>query len=380
MTTLFRSQAGCGVYAPIKPSTIKRSLARYPVWHRSRIFGLASRHGRLADLAVTFPGLLFALAVRERDGTDAIELTIRGAPLKRVAVAAGVPLWLRKLPPEAFAAPFAGLPDGEQFRRRIANYLPSAPRLAASWLASVRMALEWGDDDLAVWIAREILRGCGMVKSEWLQLLALYSWYSRRPQTVAHQFLRKRWDAGMGYDRALIEAEAWREALGLRLDLANRCLDPWLKPAMVMGFEFVPLLTADEIAQEAKIMRNCVQQCSFSLARNRQRLWSVRRGGERVATLSVGFGGRPILDILQLKGPANIEAPKTVWVAALRWIDQHDLMAIEWACLSAHDVPVDRTAWIALWRPYWLAKRRIPSWLPLTPSRAVLRRLQYSRA
>ena len=178
------------------------------------------------------------------------------------------------------------------------------------------MALEWGDNDLAVWIARELLRGCGMVKPEWLQLLALYSWYSRRPQTAAHRFLRKRWDAGMGYKRALIEAEAWREALGLRLDLTNRCLDPWLKPAIVMEFGSVPLLTADRSAETKDHAQLC-PAIGLSLVRNGQKLWSVRRGGERVPTLSVGFLGRPILDILQLNGPTNIEAPRTAWVGCV---------------------------------------------------------------
>jgi hypothetical protein len=28
----------------------------------------------------------------------------------------------------------------------------------------------------------------------------------------------------------------------------------------------------------------------------------------------------------------------------------------------------DIAAWRKLWRPYWCAKRRLPAWLPLTPS------------
>ena len=30
--------------------------------------------------------------------------------------------------------------------------------------------------------------------------------------------------------------------------------------------------------------------------------------------------------------------------------------------------PLDRATWQQLWKPYWLAKRKIPGWLPLAPS------------
>jgi hypothetical protein len=30
---------------------------------------------------------------------------------------------------------------------------------------------------------------------------------------------------------------------------------------------------------------------------------------------------------------------------------------------------------MSLWRPYWLAKRRIPHWLPIAPSREALEML-----
>ncbi|SEC80846.1 hypothetical protein SAMN05444161_1881 [Rhizobiales bacterium GAS191] len=62
-----------------------------------------------------------------------------------------------------------------------------------------------------------------------------------------------------------------------------------------------------------------------------------------------------------------------------RWIGLHDLMALEPVFSNDREVPLDRTAWVALWRPYWLDKRRIPSWLPLAPSRVVLGRLSYRR-
>ena len=51
------------------------------------------------------------------------------------------------------------------------------------------------------------------------------------------------------------------------------------------------------------------------------------------------------------------------------------------AALAHHDLaasfpaPLDRASWLSLWRPYWLAKRRIPEWLAIAPSRDALDRL-----
>jgi hypothetical protein len=179
----------------------------------------------------------------------------------------------------------------------------------------------------------------------------------------------------MTFSRAVSEAEVWREGLELSLYLHGTHLDPWLEPATVMGFEFTPLQTTGDIAREALIMRNCVRQFGRSLRRHRERLWSIRRDGEPIATLSVGFRG-PMLDIFQLAGPANAEVPKAVWFAARRWVDGHDLMAIERPRSNQRLPSFDRSRWRTLWRPYWLAKRRIPSWLPLAPSPAVLENLR----
>jgi hypothetical protein len=34
-----------------------------------------------------------------------------------------------------------------------------------------------------------------------------------------------------------------------------------------------------------------------------------------------------------------------------------------------------RATWLSIWRPYWLAKRHIPEWLPIAPSRNALNML-----
>ena len=126
-------------------------------------------------------------------------------------------------------------------------------------------------------------------------------------------------------------------------------------------------------SDEAKAMRNCVNTYGYNLAHNRSRLWSVRRGDERVATLRLA---RRFLDpmplIVELKGAGNTDVPRDLWWAARQWLHRHDLSRVDLSERNWGTAPLDRATWMSLWRPYWLAKRRIPEWLPIAPSRDAL--------
>src|SRR5262249_4183611 len=135
----------------------------------------------------------------------------------------------------------------------------------------------------------------------------------------------------------------------------------------------LPLTSASAIIEEATAMRNCLRTYGYRVARNCMRLWSIRKDGERVATLSLANQScDPLPNIEQLKGPGNAEASCEVWWAARQWVHMHGLLRID---LKPRATPVSRDAWIALWRPYWLAKRRLPHWLPIAPSRGALNML-----
>ncbi len=139
---------------------IASHLRRYGAPFRSHVCALAESHPRLADLAMSFPALLFALAA-PRPGFDparAIARVIAGACLADIAAAAEVPMWLRKLPPETFVRRLGVLPDGALFRRRIANHLPGTAKLAPTWLQAVADTAAYADERVATWVARELLR------------------------------------------------------------------------------------------------------------------------------------------------------------------------------------------------------------------------------
>jgi hypothetical protein len=373
--------------APVRSSArsdlLERQLQRYRPPFQEAVRALAIRHSRVADLALSFPTLLFALAAPRRglDSACAIARAIEGAPLAEVAAAAEVPLWLRKFPPEALTCPLAKLPDDRFFRRQIANHLPSR-KATPTWLRSVSEAADLADNAFAVWVAKEVVRDRRGVKLDRLRLVCLWAWFSRQPDTFAHGLIEKRWTPDMRFRAALDAADDWRTSVELHANLGCEPIaDLWLRPALVNGYYFWPLASAWEIADEARAMNNCLRTYGCQVAQNYYRLWSMRREGRKVATLGLAFRyGDPLPNVVQLKGAGNSEAPFEVWLAARQWLNVQDLSRLEAKQLGAkqrawNSTPLDRAMWITLWRPYWLAKRRLPAWLPLAPSRKALEAL-----
>lgn len=101
----------------------------------------------------------------------------------------------------------------------------------------------------------------------------------------------------------------------------------------------------------------------------------MRRDGERVATLRIGCGHDPLLNVTEFKAAGNADVSRELWWAARQWLHMHDLPRIDIGQRAGGTVPLDRATWLSLWRPYWLAKRRIPKWLPIIPSRGALQAL-----
>lgn len=125
-------------------------------------------------------------------------------------------------------------------------------------------------------------------------------------------------------------------------------------------------------------MQNCVRTYGEELSHGHLRLWRVRHGGEHVATLAVGRRGQdPLLQITQLKGPKNKDVSNAMWWVARKWLHSNNLIAITPVRSKYGTIPPDRLAWVRLWRPYWIAKRCLPAWLPLTPSTNALDELWY---
>ena len=340
---------------------------------------LARRHTRLADLASSFPALLFALA-HPREGTDpepAIRAVIAGETLGQAARLAGVPLWLRRAGPKLFTAPLPALPDTTFLRRTIVNHLPRHAQQSASWFEIISAAAREGTDEFAVWCARHLARSRQKKLVHRLRLLSLWAWYSAQPDARGHALIERPFESNLTVASAIMSAEKWQIEVMLHLDLGGATIDDnWVAPAIVDGYEFKPLRNERAIRKEAREMQNCLRTYGYAVLMGRVRLWSVRKDGARVATLSLGRSSSlPLVSITEMKGVRNKAVPHEMLRAAQRWLFTHMLPEAEPQNAQFPAVELSRDSWTALWKPYWLAKQRVPDWLPLTPSRGAFGRL-----
>ncbi len=341
----------------IDPEAVARRFAS-PV--RRDIRRMLKASPRVIDLALIFPGALFAIA----DGTidtnrrrQALYLVLDGAPLKRVAAALELPMWMRRLPAEAFHGPMPSLPHSEAFSRRIVNCLPTSRAESAVWLKTLAFANEAANEDFAVWLAHQPLYH---VDSDWdprrsFATLAAYAWFSGQPFKAAHGLMIVPWRPEISFETALCAAKSWLNRVRLTLQLGAGVIDDgWLVEGEAAGFCFVPLLSAQELLEEAQGMHNCADQFADRIARDRCRLWSIRRrNGQRLATMEIGQHPREpgVLDIVQLKARHNLPAPVEVWQAAHAWMaGQKGLRRAPPLVIPSR--PLDAAGWTALMRPY----------------------------
>jgi hypothetical protein len=357
---------------------IERRLAQFQPPFRQRVAAFASRHPRLEDLVLSFPALLFALAVpqhgRERERARA--LVIDGASLRDAAAAARVPLWLRRLRPTMLRSPLPLLPDGLFISRQVLNHVPRSARRVSGWLDAISSAASVADDGVGVWMARVWQQRPPRLEPAGERGIALWAWYSRNvPDDPCRVGIA--WSPGLSFCRALDHADEWRTNVSLYLKLGDEPLrDLWFGPGTVGPFEIVPLQTFDDVVGEAHEMKNCVRWYGPELVESVCRLWSIRRGGERVATFEVSQAHEsPFAYVSQLKLVDDKPAPEGIWRIAQEWLRAQPHQHIGWRQEKVSVPPAQVAAWRRMWRPYWLAKRCIPPWLQLTPSEATIREL-----
>lgn len=308
------------------PQSVQRQLSRFDAACRANIRSLVRGSAAVADLAEVFPGLLYALATRQYDAKtreQALALVDQGAQLKAIARALDVPMWLRRLPPEAFVGDIDDLPHGDAFARRIATRLPTRISDAASWLQAVRFCARAADEDFALWIARQ-RSACQVPPAERrLAILAAYAWFSRAAEEEAARLVWSRWRQEMALETAVCAAKSWFNRILLVAYMPPNCaIDPWLDPGAAGDFRFVPLIDAQSLLDESRIMNNCADQYGAAIVANRCRLFSVRSSERRIATIEIQTHPREktALSIHQLKSLCNMPASLDVWQAAYRWL------------------------------------------------------------
>jgi hypothetical protein len=323
-------KANCGATPDSESAELRRKLrldAFHPEYRRF-IRELTSCSPALEDLADSFPGLLFALASNYATAAQrerAFEMIDDGDALRQVADVLGLPWWLRKLPPRAFAAPLPKFPTDAEFTFRISNLIPRDEQLLPNWLTHVGHACEACGPSYALWVARQ--PDLGDPISDMSRVMAAWAWFSQREELAGHRLLRRPWSYEMSFKRAREELAAWRQRLRLIESLGPGIESPWLADGTGLDYRFVALRTVDDFIAESEALDNCLDQYADQLNTGLTAVFSIRKGERRVACVEIGLHEEEVTmpHIVQLRAARNRRAAPEVWQATYAWLGSQAL-------------------------------------------------------
>lgn len=331
-----------------------RRLNAFPQPYRKYVAGLTSCAPAVEDLADSFPALLFAMAtgysnVRRRQA--AFEAVVAGHPLKVAAGCLELPLWLRRLPAQAFAQPLPVLPQDDEFTSAAVNRVPDLPRDATVWFERMAVGHRLIGREFALWSIREPRLLPPHTSDEDMQWLLAWGWASLNPGFGGNVLLRTPWSPSIGWKRARDEVAIWRKRIDLVGALAGTPRDPWFRDAALSGYDIVALRTVEDFVAESAAMENCLDQYAAHLAYGRIRIFSVRKDGRPIAdvevTLKPDDAASPCIS--QIRGPRNRRAPPAVWQVVHAWLGGQSFRPLDTSPTSAQ---ATREAFRRFWEPY----------------------------
>lgn len=299
--------------------------------------GAALRSGdpdRLEQLAVAHPLLAFALKTGygcEADRQEAMTLVRKGRALKDVCAVMDIPYALRRIAPDALGEALTEAKLSERAGQVMAARVLRSPSLAARIVQTGFYATRLGGSDYGLWQGKTehvaALPGIGL---EVIRPVALYAWYSSRPEQVLSALAPHPWSATMGWRAALVNTSVWLNRLKFFLYFKGRPItDHWAEAATVDGFEMVPLVSFELLMSEIEDMDNCLIGYADQLFSNRCRLFGVRRDGAKIGTVELCAGPTGVLQQAQYCGPRNTGVPFESRVAVERWISAQRPLAAE---------------------------------------------------
>lgn len=337
--------------------SVLQQITRFPSKQQNAILRSIEASPRVGDLAFSFPFLLAALSTGYGSPAargEAIRCIEEGLPLREAARALGLPLCLRRVPPEACHAPLPPVRWSARAARLFGNQVPADGSEAAGWLCAVCAAYQMCDEEFALWVGRQkSLHFADRFDPRLLRPLAMYAWHSRRPASNLQWLAFTPFSPAMSFATALTETQYWFNRLKLYAYFAdNPIKDTWLDGGHEEGFEFVPLVSFWDLMEERVDMRNCLDCYADKLASGACRIFGVRTRGTKVATLEICFNADArTLRLSQLKGPSNTNPSLGAWHAAWGWFGRQQDRQVDAATeLVSHEYRV--TSVYTLLKPY----------------------------
>lgn len=281
-------------FSHLKPETVQRCAMISP---------------RIGQLATSFP-LAFA-ALTERTiplevRLAAVQLALTGAPLVAIADMLSIPFALRSVPPEGCPDRLYYAPWTSRASKALPPFIPKDPQQAALWLKAITFARLFGDEEIAFWVARHhVLLLPGRMNATHLRPLVMHAWASRHdPELIGPC---PRWTSLVQPVTALERCDFWIKYLNAVVDLGPDTRIPPILPNTKVGkLTLHPLDSAFALVEEAIAMGHCVNDYAEMLADGSSRLFSIRSGHARIATMEVRWrDDNGMLKLAQIHGPCN---------------------------------------------------------------------------
>jgi hypothetical protein len=345
-----------------RPCALETQIKRYHRSYRRRLRKLVRHSSRLGDLAYTFPAAAFALvsgrATPDRRG-EAVRMVVDGRSLADVAAVLNLRGWMRRLPPETFLRPLGALPESDRFARKVAGRVPADSAVVAPWFAAIEDGFDVADEDFALWLAGLRIYDRPDLGELPVRPLGIYAWFSRQGDIRGRRLMEKPWRPNLRYAAAIQQMQSWYERILADLTRADLKRGPgrYSRRRRNHGYTFVPLLTAEDLREEGRIMRNCVGSYAGMVAARECAIFSIRRGSFRAATLEVRWDrfGNHGPWIAQIEAAGNTRAPDAIIEFAKEWLREQD-DRVHVSQIRAGRISMDATRWKALWLPYVTAK------------------------
>ena len=162
--------------------------------------------------------------------------------------------------------------------------------------------------------SRDALNGVGHTVTD------LADWVCAR-EGSGREFVTRSFTPAMGLKAATQASQEWHEAVATHADCRQdlELPSPWFPAAKQGRFDIIPIATAGDLYREGQAMHHCVATYADRVREGACYVFSVRRSGERVATVSLFRHGARVL-IEQVRGPCNSTPTTAIMTAVRQWL------------------------------------------------------------
>jgi hypothetical protein len=309
------------------PTAIKMAR-RFGLSSREPIYRRASRSHRFLQLLEVFPLLGFEIGVplRSEDGgsvspewrqraREAANLVEKGAKLKVVAQCMGTPMALRKIMPGV--AHLVG-PEVRSQHPDLVRFLPQTTKYMRLWLKAIRLVRQRKVPEMLEWTAKNAM-GLGAKRYHALEqaIINVSDWVRASRNNERH--IDRKFSPDMSLNTVRRLSDEWHKAVEVSGGPQYTLPAPWIPQARIGAYDIIPLTVSEQVREEGRKMHHCVGSYLDRVTDGECYIYSIRRDGERIATMEV-MREAGVIGLGQICGPCNRPVPVEVRRVATRFI------------------------------------------------------------